>query len=353
MENHILSDGTILPLLVFPLLEDSGIVRHGFTTRLGGVSEGIFASLNLSFTRGDDPDHVMENYCRLADALDVDLNRIVCSDQTHTTNVRVVTEADAGKGVTRPRDYTDVDGLITNVPGLTLATFYADCVPLYFVDPAHRAIGLSHSGWRGTVARMGEKTLQAMAEQYGTRPEDVFCAIGPSICRDCYEVSADVAEAFAREFAGHEAEIIKLREIAGHNVEIPESWEFAGYETEIIRLQEYCAKTGYAGKESETFPDRKNEEEVKNDNTAMTSLSADAIRRASEDRKYQLDLWKANEIVLLEAGVLREHLSVTELCTCCNPDLLFSHRASHGRRGNLGAFLSLRECTDESGNNDL
>ncbi|MCD8217197.1 MAG: polyphenol oxidase family protein [Clostridiales bacterium] len=204
-----MSDGQTLPLLKFPLLEEPNMVRHGFTTRLGGVSEGIFSALNLSFTRGDDPDHVTENYRRLAGALGVDLERIVCSDQTHTTNVRVVTEADAGKGVVRPKDFTDVDGLITDVPGLTLATFFADCVPLYFVDPVHRAIGLSHSGWRGTVARMGEKTLQAMAENYGTRPEEAVCAIGPSICQDCYEVSADVAEIFAQEFAGHEAEIIK------------------------------------------------------------------------------------------------------------------------------------------------
>ncbi|MCD8045996.1 MAG: peptidoglycan editing factor PgeF [Clostridiales bacterium] len=286
-----MTDGGTLPLLKFPLLEDSGIVRHGFTTRLGGVSEGIFASLNLSFTRGDNPDHVTENYRRVADALGAEAEKIVCSDQTHTTHVRVVTEADAGKGVTIPKDYTDVDGLITNVPGLTLATFFADCVPLYFVDPVHCAIGLSHSEWRGTVARMGQKTLQAMTEQYGTRPEDVLCAIGPSICQDCYEVSADVAEVFAREFSGHEAEIL-----------LPES------------------------------------KHINNTNTCRGKNSAHEI---SENEKYLLDLWKANEIVLLDAGVPQEHISVTDICTCCNPDLLFSHRASHGKRENLGAFLAL------------
>lgn len=302
IENHILTDGKTLPLLTFPLLENSGIVRHCFTMRPGGVSEGIFSALNLSFTRGDDPDHVRENYRRLAEALGVDLERIVCSDQTHTTNVRVVAEADAGKGVVRPKDYTDVDGLITNVPGLTLATFYADCVPLYFVDPVHRAIGLSHSGWRGTVCRMGEKTLEAMAENYGTRPEEVLCAIGPSICQDCYEVSADVAEAFAEEFAGHEEEILKPR-------------GFAGHETGNIKPRGYCMIPGQEEMKSGVIP----------------------------GRKYLLDLWRANEIVLLEAGVLQEHLSVTDICTCCNPELLFSHRASHGKRGNLGAFLSLSE----------
>ncbi len=274
LEYRTLSGGAEFPLLTFPALSKTGIVKHGFTTRQGGVSEGIFSTLNLSFTRGDDAAAVAENFRRTAEALDIDMDRIVCSHQTHTTNIRVVTEADAGKGVTVRRDYCDVDGMITDIPGLTLATFFADCVPLYFVDPAHRAIGMSHSGWKGTAARMGERTLEAMGETYGTRPEDVICAIGPSICQACYEVGEDVAEEFAREFAGHEDEILTAREVPG---------------------------------------------------------------------KYLLDLWRSNEIVLLEAGVLPEHLSVTDICTCCNPDVLFSHRASHGRRGNLGAFLCLCE----------
>lgn len=269
---HKLNSGEVLPLLHFENLEQTGIVKHCFTTRMGGVSEGIFSSLNVSFTRGDDEAAVRENYRRIAEAMDVEVGRFVFTDQTHTTNVRVVTKEDAGKGIIRERGYTDVDGLITNVPGLVLSTFFADCVPLYFVDPVNKAIGMSHSGWRGTVERMGKVTLEAMKEAYGTRPEDVFCAIGPSICQDCYEVSADVAAEFAKEFAGHESDIMYP-----------------------------------------TIPE-----------------------------KYQLDLWRANEIVLLEAGVLPEHIAVTNVCTCCNPKELFSHRASHGKRGNLGAFMCLK-----------
>ena len=272
LKKHSLSNGMTLPLLHFENLEQTGIVKHCFTTRMGGVSEGIFSSLNVSFTRGDDEAAVRENYRRIAEAMDVEVGRFVFTDQTHTTNVRVVTEEDAGKGIIRERGYTDVDGLITNVPGLVLSTFFADCVPLYFVDPVNKAIGMSHSGWRGTVGRMGKVTLEAMKEAYGTRPADVFCAIGPSICQECYEVSADVAAEFAKEFAGHES-----------NIMYP------------------------------TIPE-----------------------------KYQLDLWRANEIVLLEAGVLPEHIAVTNVCTCCNPKELFSHRASHGKRGNLGAFMCLK-----------
>lgn len=265
-------EGQKIPLLRFPLLDETGIVENAFTTREGGVSEGIFESLNLSFTRGDDPDAVKENYHRIAAAFGKEVSDIVCSDQTHTTNVRRVDRTYGGCGVIKDRPYTDVDGLVTDEPGLILATFYADCVPLYFVDPVHKAIGLSHSGWRGTVERMGQATLDKMKAEFGTDPADVYAAIGPSICQECYEVSEDVADAFAEAFAGHEEEIL--------------------------------------------------------------------IDKGND--KYQLDLWKANEIVMMDAGVKREHLAVTNICTCCNERLLFSHRASKGKRGNLGAFLMLR-----------
>lgn len=271
IENCELDNG-IVPLLKFSNLEETGVVKHGFSTRLGGVSEGIFASMNVSFTRGDDKQAVEENYRRIAKALGVEEKSFVCSDQTHTTNVRLVTGNDCGKGVLREKDYTDVDGLITNEPGVTLATFYADCVPLFFVDPVHCAIGLSHSGWKGTVGRMGKQTILAMQEAFGTKPQDLVCAIGPSICQDCYEISEDVAQEFYREFLEH----------------------------------------------------------------------GDSILEAKENGKYQLDLWKVNAIILEEAGVLPQNIAVTNICTCCNPDLLFSHRASRGKRGNLGAFLCLK-----------
>ena len=268
-----LADGHVLPLLSFSIFEPLPWVRHCFTTRAGGVSTGIYESLNLSFTRGDDPEAVMENYRRVAEAMGTDSAHIVTSDQTHTVNVRRVDASDAGKGIVCARDYTDVDGLVTDQPGLLLATFYADCVPLYFVDPVHHAIGLSHSGWRGTKNRMGEVTVQKMQECFGTKPQELLCAIGPSICQSCYEVSEDVADEFRQTFAHHVDEIL-----------IPK-----------------------------------------------------------EHKKYQLDLWRANAIVLEDAGVLPEHIATTNICTCCNPKLLFSHRASCGKRGNLGAFLMIAD----------
>ena len=168
--------GSTLPLLKYPLLEQTGIVEHCFTTRIGGVSKGIYESLNLSFTRGDEDAAVRENFRRLAGAMETDVSKFVFTDQTHTTNVRRVTAEDAGKGIVKERDYTDIDGLITNEPGLVLSTFYADCVPLYFVDPVHRAIGMSHSGWKGTVGKMGAATITAMKREFGTEAKDLVCS---------------------------------------------------------------------------------------------------------------------------------------------------------------------------------
>lgn len=264
-KNHV-------PYIQFKNLSATGIVKHGFSTRKGGVSTGIFSSMNLNFKRGDDPDAVLENYRRMAAALNMRVEDMVLSDQTHTTNVRVITEEDRGKGILRPQDYSDVDGMITNVPEIVLVTSYADCVPLYFVDPVRKAIGLSHSGWKGTVGHIGQKTVWKMHEVYGSEPKDIVAAIGPSICQSCYEVSDDVAEAFRANFTADEAADILLDKGNG---------------------------------------------------------------------KYQLDLWKANWYVLTDAGILTEHLSVTDLCTACHPDLLWSHRKTNGQRGGLSAFLSL------------
>ena len=202
-QEHIFDEKEVngVPFLSYPMLEETGIVNHGFSTRLGGVSKGCWATMNISTTRGDDPEDVRENQRRIAGAIGVQPEDMTFTNQTHTTNVRLVTEADRGKGFDRERDYTDVDGLITDTPGLMLVTIYADCVPLYFVDPVHKAVGLSHSGWKGTVHRIGKVTLERMKEAFGTRPEDVQAAIGPSICQDCYEVSEDVAQAFMDEFA--------------------------------------------------------------------------------------------------------------------------------------------------------
>lgn len=276
-ERHVFDEeGGETPYLKYPMFEKTGIVKHGFSTRLGGVSRGCYASLNLSLDRGDREEDVRENFRRIGEAIGVRCEDMVLSKQTHTTNVRVVTEADRGKGIVRERDYTDVDGLVTDVPGICLVTSYADCVPLYFVDPVNKVIGLSHSGWRGTVGKIGKKTVEVMKNTFGSDPRDILAAVGPSVCMDCYEVSRDVIDKVKEAFAEH-------------------LWEQLFYR--------------------------------------------------KPDGKYQLDLWKANELIFREAGISEEHIAVTNVCTHCNSDILYSHRAAGNKRGNLCAFLALKQMT--------
>ena len=164
--------------LTFPALDATRIVTHAFSTRMGGVSEGWYSTMNFSFTRGDNREHVLENYSRMAAALGVKREKMVLTWQTHTTNIRVVSEDDLGKGVVKERDYRDIDGLLTNMPGVTLVTFLQTVCRYTLWIRKHRAIGLAHSGWRGTVNRMGEKMVAAMKREYGSRPEDLCLLCG-------------------------------------------------------------------------------------------------------------------------------------------------------------------------------
>lgn len=252
---------------------------HCMSTRQGGVSSGVYESMNLGFGRGDSDENVRDNYKRMAAVLGVDMNKMCLSQQTHTTNVRVITAEDAGNGIVRPLPYTDVDGMITDVKGITLVTFYADCVPLFFYDPVREVIGLSHSGWRGTVGKIGQVTIEKMKETYGSRAEDIICCIGPSICKDCYEVSEDVIQEFVKAFG----------------------------------------------------EDRK------------SMLCSPSKFHPDDPSKYMLDLWMANKLVFLDAGIKEENIEVTDYCTKCNPKLFYSHRIMGANRGSLAAFLGLPE----------
>ena len=256
-----------VPYLSYPLLENTGIVNHGFSTRLGGVSTGCFSSMNISLTRGDDPEAVKKNRELIAQAIGVEVTDFTYTQQTHTTNVKRVYARERGQS------FPETDGMITDVPGICLVTSYADCVPLYFVDPVKKAIGLSHSGWRGTVGKIGKNTVQLMQENFGSKPEDLLAAVGPSVCMDCYEVSEDVIEQFKEAFE-------------------KKYWEDLFYK--------------------------------------------------KENGKYQLNLWKANELIFLESGILPEHMAITNVCTHCNSKILYSHRTMGNNRGNLCAFLALK-----------
>ena len=177
---------------------------HGFSTRPGGVSPAPWDSLNLGPSRGDAPENVRENYRRFCAVLGTEPEQAVLSQQTHTTNLRRVTAEDAGKGLTRPRDYRDVDALMTDVPGLALTVFSADCGVILLHDPVHAAIAAVHAGWRGCAGGILAKTVRAMTENCGTDPADLLAAIGPCIGPCCFETDADVPDAM-RAALGSEA----------------------------------------------------------------------------------------------------------------------------------------------------
>ena len=215
-----------VPFLTYNSLSELKFIRHAFSTRLGGVSEGEFTSMNLAFNRGDDPDRVTENYKRLCQS--------------------------AGFEV-------------------TLVTYYADCTPLFFVDTGNKAIGLAHAGWRGTVGRIGEKVVKKMGEYYGTKPENIVAAVGPAISVCCYEVDEPCAAHFL----------------------------------------------------------------------ALTDLNTDKFVFPKDGGKYMLDLLEANRQILVAAGVKAENITLSDLCTNCNSDLLWSHRATKGKRGTMSALMCL------------
>ncbi len=243
-------------------------IKTAVSTRLGGVSKGYVGTMNMSTSRGDDPLCVQNNHKLFADAVGYHGERLVMSDQIHETFILRVNEEDAGGMVIK----RGVDGLMTNVKKLPLMTFYADCTPLMFYDKENEVIAMAHSGWRGTVEQIGKICIERMTEEYGTRPENTYVAIGPNICQDCYEVDEPLLKAFKESFG---------------------------------------------------------------------SAAFEWFKPSAREDHYLLDLSKACKYTLMQTGILEEHIAEPDLCTCCNPEFLFSHRASGAKRGNLSVVMEI------------
>lgn len=240
----------------------TGVARAVMSTRLGGVSRGGLASLNLGSTVGDHPDNVAENRRRYAAAAGFRPEDQVQARQVHGTRVAVVEE---------PCFPGECDALVTARPGVVLTVLAADCVPVYFLDPVRRVAGIAHAGWRGTAGAVGRAVLAAMQNVYGCRSADCFVAIGPSIGPCCYKVDRPVADRFF-----------------------------------------------------EAFPDHQR-----------------AMLREAGPGRWRLDLWAANRLPLLEAGVREERIYLSGYCTACRTDLFYSHRAGGGRTGRMAAAIWL------------
>lgn len=214
-KNYVLHKDGERQYLTFPGLDRFPGLKHAFTTRHGGVSSGCVSTWNFGERQFDSEENILKNFEILAEVMGTTADRMVLTYQTHTVNIMKVTSDDAGRGVTRDWGYRDVDGLVTDEKDLTIVTTHADCNAVFFYDPVRKVIGLAHSGWRGTLGGISGCMVDMMKEEYGTDPKDLVCGIGPSLCKDCFEVDEDVAEAFMSKDPEYK-EFIERREPKYH-----------------------------------------------------------------------------------------------------------------------------------------
>ena len=190
----------LLPMVESPLFQRETGIQHGFSTRKGGVSKEHLASLNLSFSVEDARENVLENFRRIGERFGKTPEDFVLSKQSHETKVLKVGTKDRGKGITKERDYEGIDALITDEKGLILSCFSADCVPILFYDPIHKAVGACHSGWRGTKGKILRNVVEEMRKHFSSNPGDILIAIGPSISKEQYIVSEDLGLSFLEDY---------------------------------------------------------------------------------------------------------------------------------------------------------
>ncbi|MDR0268919.1 peptidoglycan editing factor PgeF [Paenibacillus sp.] len=283
MEPFVLKEigGQPALFMLEPWMSRSEDLSAGFTGRNGGVGQAPYHTLNCAFHVGDHPEDVIANRKLVAESLGFRLDAWTCGEQVHRAEIAIIDKNRMGAGsLNRESGIQDTDGLLTNVPGVLLASFYADCVPLFFYDPKQGAVGLAHAGWKGTVARIAAKMTERMQEAFGSRCEDILAAIGPSIGSCCYEVDGKVmsfVHDLEKDFLGNEERSIS-------------DW--------------YTAK---------------------------------------RDGKYMLNLKDMNRHIMIKAGILPTHIECTSYCTSCRNDLFFSYRKDGGTTGRMASWIGLKE----------
>lgn len=259
-----------------------GDISAGFTGRGGGRGSAPYDSFNAALHVGDNPSTVLANRQLLAETLGFRLEDWTCGEQVHGCRVATVTAKDKGRGARSREDaFADTDGLITDVPGVLLTSFYADCVPLYFYDPVAGAVGLAHAGWKGTVLEIARMMVIEMERIFGSRPEHVRAAIGPSIGACCYEVDETVLK--------------RVRSLEG--VHDDKDWQEA----------------------------------------------ASVLAPSASSDKAMLNLKELNRRIMIKAGILPSHIECTTWCTSCSVDIFFSHRKENGITGRMTSWIGLKE----------
>lgn len=247
------------------------------TTRHGGVSIGPYTSLNLGGKTGDDPQNVRENRSRAAAIIGKKSEHLTFAKQVHSANVERVPDGYEGGA------FDDTDALITNARQTPLIILTADCAAIFLFDPANNAIGIAHAGWRGTVAGIAAETVQRMQKEFNSSPADLLAGIGPSIGPCCYEVGDEVIFAVEAQLPDYTEEVLVDPDMA----------------------------------------------------------SAGSFRASVNEGKRHFDLWRANELMLIDAGVPEQNIDIARLCTSCRTDLFYSHRAEKGTTGRFGAIIML------------
>jgi YfiH family protein len=257
----------------------------GITSRVGGVSAAPYTALNMGLHVADQPEHVVENRRRTAEAVGAPLAHWVYGEQIHGCEVAVVGAQDQGSGTQeRETELKGRDAFVTGERGIVLAALFADCVPLFFLDPVTGAIGLAHAGWKGTAAAIAARTVEAMARQFGSKPEQLQAVIGPSIGACCYEVDDRVIAAMDRVL---DEVLPKLSESDG--------------------------------------PERRK-----------------AFYQPVSANKFMLNLQQVNRQIMIKAGIAASSIEITERCTSCGTDRFYSHRKEAGHTGRMAAWIGYR-----------
>lgn len=280
MEAFKLQTSAVHQLLLEQWMEQDGKLTAGFTTRNGGVSEPPFHTFNIGLHVQDEELSVLANRRCLAESAGFGFDAWTCGEQVHGNKVAIVTANERGRGALSMNDTLQgVDGIVTNERDILLTSFYADCVPLYFWDQEHNAIGLAHAGWKGTVTAIAANMVETMQSQYGTRPERLQCAIGPSIGECCYEVNEVVLE------------------------RIYQLWDEMELAQELLHL----------------------------------------VIKEQKQNIARINLKEINRQIMIKAGILASRIEISDWCTGCRRDLFFSHRMENGRTGRMASWIGLRK----------
>ena len=328
-----------------PFIESNGFkdlrnIVHGFTTRLGGVSTGIYESLNMGLHLDDDINNVYENYRRLGDSMGIDYTRISAPNQVHKSEILVVKEADAGDGIVRELTHHEIDAQITNVPNLPLIVYTADCVPILLADPVSRVIGTVHAGWRGTVQGIAAKTVKKMQEEYGCLLENIHAVIGPSIGPENYEVDDTVVNELLKcPYIDTSEENLSSMDIY---LEFEGNWQDNLKAGLKINKEELFHKDIYVICNGGSYLRENMPEDYLGIKLPHKGPAYGILRTVKFRKRYMLNLWNLNELILFNAGLNIGNIHSTRLCTMKYHDIFFSHRYTKGRRGLNAGIICLK-----------